>query len=94
MKANYSKKKSKIRKSNADRKNYTMENEIKNIISNALWMQESGRKKEDIINVTFEKLKAVLPQANVIKSVCDCGESVDKEYNDCCSYQCWKKKYD
>lgn len=44
----------------------------------------------------FEKMEARenLVQPDVIKSVCECGEPVHKEYNDCCSYQCWKKKYD
>ena len=42
----------------------------------------------------IEVYDMLLKKANVIKSVCECGEPVEKEYNDCCSYQCWKKKYD
>ena len=25
---------------------------------------------------------------------CDCGNPTHEAYSDCCSYQCWKKKYD
>lgn len=60
-----------------------MEKEFKKIISNVIWMTQSGRNKEDILKISLEQINAVLPQANVIKSVCDHDVRNFKDRQEC-----------
>lgn len=58
-------------------------------------------KKEDVITKDdFRLLAKHLDSLFVLRSVgvnevelCDCGKSVDKSYNPCCSLKCWHKMF-
>lgn len=53
----------------------------------------SGEINTDVLKAIEEAIDFVSPQADVIKSVCDCGKPISEGYDPCCSLKCWHEKF-